>query len=69
MALFARRTRTPKLVAESDPGRQELLRSQLDVTMRYGWGDQTAHDGREFFDSLGPVSDPAHLVETLNRRG
>ena len=34
-----------------------------------GWGDQTVHDIREFFDSLGPVSDPAHLVESLNRRG
>jgi hypothetical protein len=65
---FRRRRRAPKLAAESDPERQELLRSQLDDTMRYGWSDQASHDGKEFFDSLGPVDDTAHIVEGLSKR-
>ena len=64
---FRRRHRVPKLAAESDPGRQQLLRSQLDDTLRYGWPDQTPHDGKQFFNSLGPVDDTAHIVEGLNK--
>ena len=65
---FRRRHRVPKLAAESDPGRRELLRSQLSDTLRYGWPDQTSHDGKQFFSSLGPVDDTAHVVEGLNKR-
>ena len=62
------RHRTPKLALETDPERQELLRSQLDATLRYGWPDQALHDGKQFFNSLGPVDDTAHIVDGLNRR-
>ncbi len=65
---FRRRRRAPKLAAESDPERQELLRAQLEDTLRYGWSDQASHDGKEFFDSLGPVDDTAHIVEGLSKR-
>ena len=63
---FGRRARKPKLVAESDPGRLELLRSQLDDTLQYGW--HAGHDGGKFFQSLGPVEHTRHIVEGLNTR-
>jgi hypothetical protein len=65
---FGRRHRVPKLAAESDPRRQQLLRAQLNDTLRYGWPDQASHDGQQFFDSLGPVDDTAHIVEGLSKR-
>ena len=65
---FSRRRRAPKLAAESDPERHELLRSQLDDTLRYGWTDKEPHDGKQFFDSLGPVDDTNHIVEGLGKR-
>ena len=65
---FRRRHRVPMLVVESDPGRRELLRSQLSDTLRYGWPDQTSHDGKQFFSSLGPVDDTADIVEGLSKR-
>ena len=65
---FSRRLRAPKLAAEADPERQELLRSQLEDTLRYGWSDKESHDGQEFFDSLGPVDDTSQIVEGLSKR-
>lgn len=58
--------RRPKEREAGAPGRGELLPSQLDNALRYGWQGMTAEDVKEAFqlmerprDEAGPVERPA----------
>ena len=65
---FTRRHRTPDLDSEPDTSRQELVRSQLEQTLSYGWNGSGKTEAKAFFESLGPASDPSALVEGLSKR-
>ena len=65
---LTRRQRKPDLEAESGTARQQLLPSQLEQTLTYGWHGHGKTEAREFFESLGAASDTAGIVEGLGKR-
>lgn len=65
---FTRRRRSPDLDSELDASRQELLRSQLEHTLSYGWNGSGRKEAKAFFESLGPASDSSQIVEDLSKR-
>ena len=65
---FTRRHRKPELDTEPDTSRQELVRSQLEHTLTYGWHGSGKNEAKEFFESLGPASDTSQIVEGLGKR-
>ena len=62
---FRRKAAPPGLGSEPDPGRHELLQSQLRDTLTYGWRGTEQHDAVEFLQSLPPTDDATHIIDRL----
>ena len=65
---FSKRHRKPELEGEPDTSRHELLQSQLEHTLTYGWQGSGKSEAKEFFESLEPESDTSQIVEGLGKR-
>ena len=59
---------TTDLAEEPDTSRRELLQSQLDQTLTYGWQGSGRRNAKEFFESLPPADDASQIVERLGER-